>query len=115
MALFDIAGETTLTGKNQVSLPARGVRQLGWTRGDRLIVQVVDQDTMVLRRRPENPAEYYAGRLSGVFGTHEETIRFLEEERASWEPGADEPVMPVHGALPITRMPQQAPEAHGKA
>ena len=78
-------GETTVTGKNQVSLPAHGVRLLGWERGDRLIVQVLGDDTMLLRRRPANWAEAYAGKLGHVFGTHDETLRFLEEARASWE------------------------------
>jgi hypothetical protein len=81
------AGETTITGKNQVSLPARGVRQLGWERGDRLLVHVLDHDILLLTRRPENPAEFFAGKLGHVFGTHEETLRFLEEERAAWGPG----------------------------
>jgi len=78
-------GETTITGKNQVSLPAQGVRHLGWERGDRLIVQLLGEDVMILRRRPANWAEAYAGKLGHVFGTHEETLRFLEEERAGWE------------------------------
>jgi bifunctional DNA-binding transcriptional regulator/antitoxin component of YhaV-PrlF toxin-antitoxin module len=81
-------GETTITGKNQVSLPAHGVRHLGWERGDRLIVQLLDGDVMILRRRPANWAEAYAGKLGHVFGTHEENLRFLEEERANWEPAA---------------------------
>ena len=91
-ALVSTVGETTITGKNQVSLPAQGVRHLGWERGDRLIVQVLGEDAMILRRRPESWAESCAGKLPGVFGsTHEEILRYLDEERASWEPeGADE-------------------------
>jgi len=78
-------GETTITGKNQVSLPTQGLRLLGWEKGDRLIVEVVDDDMMLLMRRPENWAEAFAGRLSHVFGPHEENLRFLEEERRPWE------------------------------
>ena len=85
MALTDVAGETTLTGKNQVSLPARGVRQLGCARGDRLIVHVLGPDTLLLTRRPDNWTNYYAGKLSGVFGTHEQNLAFLAAERASWD------------------------------
>jgi bifunctional DNA-binding transcriptional regulator/antitoxin component of YhaV-PrlF toxin-antitoxin module len=80
-----LVGETTLTGKNQVSLPAAGIRKLGWNRGDRLLVETIGDDVMVLVRRPENWTEAFAGRLSDVFGTHEETLRWLEEERESWE------------------------------
>jgi bifunctional DNA-binding transcriptional regulator/antitoxin component of YhaV-PrlF toxin-antitoxin module len=78
-------GETTLTGKNQITLPAAGVRQLRWTKGDRLLVEMMG-NILVLVRRPENWTEAYAGRLSHVFGTHEETLRWLEEERQNWEP-----------------------------
>lgn len=85
-----LVGETTLTGKNQITLPADGLRDLGWERGDRLIVQVLGDDMVVLMRRPENPAEYFAGKMGDVFGTHEDVMRYLEEERRSWE--RDEPV-----------------------
>ena len=102
-------GETTITGKNQVSLPAQGVRSLGWERGDRLVVQVLGEDVMVLRRRPADWAEAYAGRLGHVFGTHEENLRFLEEERASWEadpPTASRlPAAPPMPASPASRTP----------
>jgi bifunctional DNA-binding transcriptional regulator/antitoxin component of YhaV-PrlF toxin-antitoxin module len=94
-----IAGETTITGKNQVSLPARGVRQLGWERGDRLLVHVLSHDILLLTRKPENPAEHFAGKLGHVFGTHDETMRFLEEERASWTPEADPLPEPTKGKV----------------
>jgi bifunctional DNA-binding transcriptional regulator/antitoxin component of YhaV-PrlF toxin-antitoxin module len=85
-----IIGETTLTSKNQISLPARSVRELGWERGDRLIVEVIAPGMVVLLRRPESFTEALAGRLTDVFGTHEETLRWLDEERSRWhteEPG----------------------------
>jgi bifunctional DNA-binding transcriptional regulator/antitoxin component of YhaV-PrlF toxin-antitoxin module len=78
-----IVGETTLTGKNQISLPSRGVRQLNWTKGDRLIVETLD-GIMVLMRCPSNWTETLAGRMTHVFGPHEETLHWLEEERRSW-------------------------------
>src|SRR3954451_21169460 len=79
-----MVGVSTITAKNQVSLPAQGVRELGWAKGDRLLVQVMSDDTMVLRRRPENWTEVFAGRLRGVSGPHDEVLRYLEEERRSW-------------------------------
>src|SRR5665647_3101180 len=48
----EIAGETTLTAKNQVSLPAKRMRELGWEKGDRLIVEVLSEDMLLLVRRP---------------------------------------------------------------
>lgn len=79
-----LVGETTVTGKNQVSLPAAGLRQLHWKRGDRLVAEVIGDDLLVLMRRPESWTEALAGKLTDVFGTHEETIRWLEEEREAW-------------------------------
>lgn len=81
----EMVGETTLTGKNQISLPAHGVRLLGWERGDRLLVEVIGEDMMVLIRRPKRWSKEFAGRLTDVFGTHEETLRYRAEERRSWE------------------------------
>ena len=79
-----LVGETTVTGKNQVSLPAAGLRRLHWKRGDHLLAEVIGDDLLVLMRRPENWTEALAGKLTNVFGTHEETIRWLEEERDAW-------------------------------
>ena len=78
-------GQTTITGKNQVSLPAEGMRRLGWGRGDKLLVRMIDDHTLVLIRRPTNWTETFAGRLGHVFGTHEQTLAWLEEERRGWE------------------------------
>jgi AbrB family looped-hinge helix DNA binding protein len=78
-------GETTLTGKNQISLPASGIRQLGWKRGDRLLVEVVDNEMIVLIRRPDDWVEAFAGKLTDVFGTHEENLAWLAAERRAWE------------------------------
>lgn len=81
-----IAGETTITGKNQVSLPAKSIRELGWERGDHLIVEILGDDMLVLIRRPERWADAFAGRLTHVFGTHEENVQWLENERSAWHP-----------------------------
>jgi bifunctional DNA-binding transcriptional regulator/antitoxin component of YhaV-PrlF toxin-antitoxin module len=80
-----LVGETTVTGKNQVSLPAAGLRRLRWKRGDHLLAEEIGDDLLVLMRRPDNWTEALAGKLTNVFGTHEETIRWLEEEREAWD------------------------------
>lgn len=78
-------GETTITGKNQISLPAKALRELGWERGDRLIVEAMGDNTIVLTRRPNNWVKAFAGKLDHVFGTPEDALRYLEEERRSWD------------------------------
>jgi bifunctional DNA-binding transcriptional regulator/antitoxin component of YhaV-PrlF toxin-antitoxin module len=84
MNVARMVGETTLTGKNQVSLPAGGVRQLGWQRGDRLLVEIIGDDMMILVRRPVDWVDAFAGKLTNVFGTHEENLAWIEGERQSW-------------------------------
>jgi bifunctional DNA-binding transcriptional regulator/antitoxin component of YhaV-PrlF toxin-antitoxin module len=80
-------GETTITGKNQISLPAQGLRELGWVRGDHLIVQVVGKDMLLLMRRPQDWVKAFSGQMDDVFGDHEDTLAYLDEERRSWERG----------------------------
>jgi bifunctional DNA-binding transcriptional regulator/antitoxin component of YhaV-PrlF toxin-antitoxin module len=77
-------GETTITGKNQIHLPAEGLRELSWERGDRLMVQIVQGNMLVLMRHPTQWADAFAGKLGEVFGDHEDTIVYLNEERQSW-------------------------------
>lgn len=76
--------EITITGKNQVSLPAQTLRDLGWQRGDRLLV-AVEGDTLTLKRRPDSWTDTYAGMFSDLFGSHEQTRAYLDEERRAWE------------------------------
>ena len=43
---------TTITGKNQVTLPAELVRELGWQPGTRLDWQKLDDNALVARPLP---------------------------------------------------------------
>lgn len=76
--------ETTITSKNQVSLPAKSLKELGWQRGDKLLVTVLGNDTLVLTRQPESWADRFSGKMGDVWGDHEDNMRYLDEERASW-------------------------------
>ena len=76
--------EITITSKNQVSLPAASLKALGWQRGDKLVVNVHGDGTLVLMKRPESWTDFYSGKMGDVWGDHEDTLRYLDEERASW-------------------------------
>lgn len=78
-------GATKITGRNQISLPAQGLRELGWKRGDELLIEVVGQDMLLLVRRPKDWVEAYSGKMGDVFGDHQDTLQYLDEERRSWE------------------------------
>lgn len=47
---------TTITGKNQVTLPAELVRELGWKPGTRLVWQKLDDNSLVARPLPSRGA-----------------------------------------------------------
>ena len=44
--------QTTLTSKGQMTLPSAVRARLGLEAGDRLLVTVQDNDTIILKRRP---------------------------------------------------------------
>ena len=77
-------GVTTITEQGRVNLPLEALRQLRWKLGDRLLVEVLDEELLLIRR-PATWVDAFTGRLGEVFGTHEETLRWLEEERAGWD------------------------------
>ena len=84
MAVQELLGETTISGRGVINLPARALRTTGWKRGDRLFVELLGEDMVVLVRRPEDIAEAFAGKLTHLYPDPEDTRRFLAEERASW-------------------------------
>ena len=79
------AGQAKISPRGAVNIPARVLRELGWQHGDDLFLEIADNDHLVLSRRPENIVDELAGRLTHLFPSHEENLRFLDEERASWE------------------------------
>lgn len=80
----ELVGEVRIGGRGVVNLPARVLRSTGWSAGDRLYVELLDNEMVVLLRRPEAIADAFAGRLTHLFPDPEETRQFLREERASW-------------------------------
>lgn len=55
--------QTTLTSKGQMTLPSAARARLGLAAGDRLVVTIVDDDTIVLKRPPEASARSLRGLL----------------------------------------------------
>jgi len=74
-----------ISSKNQITLPARLLRELGIGPGDRVSIRK-DGERLVLRPRPKEWAEFYAGSMRGVYGdTKEEIDEYIRQERASWD------------------------------
>lgn len=56
--------QTTLTSKGQMTLPSAVRARLGLEAGDRLLVTVVDDDTIVLKRPASTPVKALRGLLA---------------------------------------------------
>ena len=85
MSTDEMIGETRITGRGQISLPARGLKALAWRKGDRLLVGRLGNDALLLMRRPTNWADAFAGKLTHVFGDTESTVALIRTERATWD------------------------------
>src|SRR5437773_8121546 len=58
---------TTISSKNQITLPAQLLRDLGLNPGDRLAISR-EGARLILRSRPRDWARYHAGSLAGLYG-----------------------------------------------
>ena len=56
--------QTTLTSKGQMTLPSAARMRLGLEAGDRLLVTIIDDDTIVLKRPTSKPVKALRGLLA---------------------------------------------------
>lgn len=77
-----IEAEARLRQKNQITMPEPIVRALDAAPDDILVFETDPADPGVAHVRvlPRD----FAGSLTGVFGTSEETLEFVRSEHASW-------------------------------
>lgn len=76
--------KTTISSKNQITLPARLLRELGLKAGDRLAVEI-DEGELVLHPRPQDWVSYTAGALKGLYGEGKEEIdAYVQKLRGEW-------------------------------
>jgi bifunctional DNA-binding transcriptional regulator/antitoxin component of YhaV-PrlF toxin-antitoxin module len=85
MTVLQRAVDATVSNDGEITLPPDILRQLGWLAGTRLMVSAMDPDTLIVARRSENPAQYFAGKLGHLFGDHDEIMAHLEELRGEWD------------------------------
>jgi AbrB family looped-hinge helix DNA binding protein len=72
---------STISSKNQITLPAQLLRELGLGAGDRLAVSR-EGNRLILRARPKDWVAYYGGSMRGVYGnTREEIDEYIRELR----------------------------------
>ena len=72
---------TSISSKNQITLPVHLLRELGLSAGDRVAISR-DGNRLILRARPKNWVSHYAGSLAGLYGdTKEEIDAYVRELR----------------------------------
>jgi antitoxin ChpS len=72
---------STISTKNQITLPVHLLREMGLEPGDRLAV-AREGNRLILRPRPRDWVRYYAGSLRGLYGaSKEEEDAYLQELR----------------------------------
>jgi len=76
------AVEARVRARYQVTLPEPVADALAAHPDDRLLFEADPSDPGVVRVRKARSS--WAGAAAGVFGTEEEVLEFLREERASW-------------------------------
>jgi bifunctional DNA-binding transcriptional regulator/antitoxin component of YhaV-PrlF toxin-antitoxin module len=74
--------EARVRARYQVTLPEPVAAALGAGPDDRLLFEADPAEPGVVRVRKARAS--WAGAAAGVFGSEEEVLAFLREERASW-------------------------------
>ena len=81
---------TTISSKNQITLPVQLLRELGIGPGDRLAV-TREGNRLLLRPRPRDWVAYHAGSLPGLYGrTAAEIEAYVADLRDADEREADQ-------------------------
>ena len=72
---------STISSKNQITLPAHLLREMGIGPGDRVAV-TLEGKRLILRPRPKDWVKYYGGSLKGLWGdTPEEIDAYIAQLR----------------------------------
>ena len=76
---------STISSKNQITLPAHLLREMGLGAGDRLAISR-EGNKLILRARPKDWVKYHAGSLAGLYGESKaEQDAYLRELREADE------------------------------
>lgn len=77
----DEAAMSTISSKNQITLPVHLLREIGLGPGDRVAV-TLEGNRLVLRPRPKDWVKYHGGSLKGHYGSSAtEADAYLENLR----------------------------------
>lgn len=72
---------STISSKNQITLPVQLLREMGLGAGDRLSI-TRENGRLILRARPKDWIPYHAGSLAGTYGrTKKEIDAHVQELR----------------------------------
>ncbi len=76
------AMSSTISSKNQITLPAQLLREMGLHAGDRVAI-TREGNRLMLRGRPKDWVGYYAGSLAGAYGQNAREVNaYVKDLRA---------------------------------
>ena len=76
---------TTISSKNQITIPKRALNELGLKAGSTLIVRPYEHK-ILLEPRPKSLTKYYKGLGKKSWKKLGGGEKYLKRERGSWEP-----------------------------
>jgi bifunctional DNA-binding transcriptional regulator/antitoxin component of YhaV-PrlF toxin-antitoxin module len=82
---LQIAETANIGGSGEVRLPETILEELGWKHDDRLLVEIVDGDRVILSRHPSDIVDHTAGSLTHLYPEPGDAQRFLDEEHTAWD------------------------------
>ena len=99
---------STVSGKNQITLPVNLTRQLGIQPGDKLAIEIIGREIVIIPE-PDSWVQYFKGSMQGAYGQNrEQADRLIAEERASWETVLPQSASEHNHGVPTTYSQQPA-------
>ena len=103
---------STVSGKNQITLPVNLTRQLGIQPGDKLTIEIIGGELVIIPQ-PDSWVQYFQGSMKGTYGqSKEQADRLIAEERASWETALPQSASEHNHGVPTTYSQQPATTGH---
>lgn len=75
-----------VSSKRQITIPNDLAKQVGIGPHDDVWVEVIG-DSLRVRKAPDHPADYFAGRLAHLFPDPHQVDEWLTKERDAWTRG----------------------------
>ena len=76
---------TTVSSKNQISIPTKVLKALGLSKGSKVAVYHINDKKAIISKQPESYAESLRGLGKEVWDKLGGSEKYLQNERNSWD------------------------------